>query len=347
MICAGILSLLLLNASHNNKQKRYTYHDRDCRAQVNAYPFESAPAARPQQVDGNGNWPKKQHGQLCRVDNRARQNFGISIACQCRAYSQANRNDSINSLLLREESGPNGPHCQKQVERDDEQRSLGFHGNYRNKLIGLGLKSDARVKRDQRRPLPMRTLGFEPAVSYDFAMHFDLQPHLQGELVALRPLTRNDWQAVYAVASDPLIWEQHPARDRWKEQEFREFFDDALKMGGAFAVIERASGKIIGSTQFRAFEGDVDAIEIGWTFLARSYWGGRYNHEMKRLMLEHAFKYVERVIFVVGEHNVRSQTAVQRIGGVRPAGAAGFVMKQNRHGQMVRNCKFVIEKPQL
>lgn len=175
-------------------------------------------------------------------------------------------------------------------------------------------------------------------------MHFELQPHLQGELVELRPLAPDDWRDLFAVASDPLIWAQHPASDRYQEPVFRAFFQEALDCGGAFAIIDRGTGRIIGSTRYHAVEGDADAIEIGWTFLARSHWGGRYNHEMKRLMLDHAFKFVERVIFVVGEHNIRSQTAVQRIGGVRPPGKDGFIDKPNRHGQIIRNFRYVIHK---
>jgi len=176
-------------------------------------------------------------------------------------------------------------------------------------------------------------------------LNFDLQPHLQGELVLLRPLMPNDWSDLFAVASDPLIWEQHPANDRHQEPVFRLFFQEALDSGGAFAIIDRSTGGIIGSTRFHAVEGDDAAIEIGWTFLARSHWGGRFNHEAKRLMLDHAFRFVERVIFIVGENNIRSQTAVQRIGGVRPPGMDGFIDKPNRHGQMVRNARFVIHRP--
>lgn len=176
-------------------------------------------------------------------------------------------------------------------------------------------------------------------------MNFDLQPHLHGELVSLRPLTPNDWSELFAVAADPLIWEQHPANDRHQEPVFKAFFQEALDSGGAFAIIDRSTGGIIGSTRFHAVEGDADAIEIGWTFLARSHWGGRFNHEAKRLMLDHAFRFVERVVFIVGENNIRSQTAVQRIGGVRPPGKDGFIDKPNRHGQIIRNVRFVIHKP--
>jgi N-acetyltransferase len=148
-------------------------------------------------------------------------------------------------------------------------------------------------------------------------MPFDLQPILEGDLLRLRPLRHEDWDALYAVASDPLIWEQHPASDRHKEEVFREFFRGALESGGAFIVIDAKNGNAIGSSRFHGYDKEKNEIEIGWTFLARSYWGGIYNREMKQLMLRHAFKFVNRVIFSVGPRNLRSQKAMEKIGGVR------------------------------
>src|SRR5436189_436974 len=116
-------------------------------------------------------------------------------------------------------------------------------------------------------------------------MQFDLQPHLKGELTELRPLAPDDWADLFAVASDPLIWEQHPESDRHEEEVFRDFFKDALESGGAFVVIDRKNKRIIGSTRFHGYEPEKSEIEIGWTFLARKYWGGRHNWEMKQLML--------------------------------------------------------------
>jgi RimJ/RimL family protein N-acetyltransferase len=146
---------------------------------------------------------------------------------------------------------------------------------------------------------------------------FELQPVLSGELVALRPLLAEDYTPLYAVAADPLIWVQHPASDRHEEPVFREFFHDALASGGALVALDCADGRIIGSSRYHAYDAARSEVEIGWTFLARSHWGGRYNGEMKRLMLTHAFRFVDRVVFLVGPHNVRSQRAVERIGGVR------------------------------
>lgn len=144
----------------------------------------------------------------------------------------------------------------------------------------------------------------------------ELQPHLVGDLLEVRPLRPEDWEALFAVASDPLIWEQHPARDRYQEPVFKEFFREALESGGALAVIDRQTQAVIGSSRYFGFDPTRREIEIGWTFLARSHWGGKYNGELKRLMLDHAFQFVETVVFLIGPTNIRSQKAVEKIGGV-------------------------------
>ena len=147
-------------------------------------------------------------------------------------------------------------------------------------------------------------------------MPFELQPTLTGSLVRLRPLRPDDFDALFAVASDPLIWEQHPNRDRYQLDVFQEFFRGALESRGAFLVTDAATGEVIGSTRFNGYDEAKREIEIGWTFLARSRWGGDYNGEMKRLLLEHAFQFVDRVVFVIGERNIRSRRALEKIGGV-------------------------------
>ena len=148
-------------------------------------------------------------------------------------------------------------------------------------------------------------------------MRADLQPVLKGELLELRPLQAADFDALFAVASDPLIWEQHPANDRYEEGVFRTFFREALESGGALIAIDARDGRVIGSSRFHGYDRERGEIEIGWTFLARSHWGGAVNGEMKRLMLRHAFRFVDTVVFLVGPENRRSQRAVERIGAVR------------------------------
>jgi len=146
---------------------------------------------------------------------------------------------------------------------------------------------------------------------------FDLQPTLKGRLLELRPLRPSDFQDLYAVASDPLIWEQHPVNDRWKPDVFKVFFQEALDSGGALIAIDSQDRRVIGSSRFHGYDSQKSEIEIGWTFLARSHWGGAYNRDMKELMLRHAFTFVDRVVFFVGLQNFRSQRAMEKIGRIR------------------------------
>jgi N-acetyltransferase len=173
-------------------------------------------------------------------------------------------------------------------------------------------------------------------------MPFELQPHLEGSLIEVRPLRPEDWSALFAVASDPLIWEQHPSRDRFKEPVFKTFFREGLECGGAFAVLDRTTREVIGSSRFYGYDPGRSEIEIGWTFLARRYWGGRYNRELKTLMLDHAFRFVDTVVFYVGERNVRSQKALEKIGGIRD----GIVQRPGSSG-LEMNIRYVIHKPRI
>ncbi|TAH20399.1 MAG: N-acetyltransferase [Cytophagales bacterium] len=148
-------------------------------------------------------------------------------------------------------------------------------------------------------------------------MNFELKVTLENDLMTLRPLQEDDFENLYSVASDPLIWEQHPAKERSEREGFKIFFKEAIASGGAFAVIDSKTGEIIGSTRFHRVKEVQNAIEIGWTFLARKYWGGAYNKSMKDLMMTYAFKFVENVLFYIHESNFRSQKAVEKLGGKR------------------------------
>jgi N-acetyltransferase len=176
-------------------------------------------------------------------------------------------------------------------------------------------------------------------------MAFDLQPRLKGRLLELRPLAPDDFDDLYAVAADPLIWEQHPAYDRWQPEVFQVFFQEALASGGALIAIDTRDRKVIGSSRFHRYSEEKSEIEIGWTFLARSHWGGAYNGEMKELMLRHAFRFVDSVVFIVGPNNFRSQKAVEKIGGVRvgsrpdAAGRMSFAYRITSRGFLARGAR--------
>jgi RimJ/RimL family protein N-acetyltransferase len=145
-------------------------------------------------------------------------------------------------------------------------------------------------------------------------MTFELQPPLNGNLLCLRPLAPQDFEALFAVSSDPLLWAQHPERNRFQRNIFEKFFRAALDSQGALLALDSASGAVIGSSRFTGLDLAKSRVEVGYTFLARSCWGRGFNREMKQLMLDHAFRFVNEVFFYVGENNLRSRAAMEKIG---------------------------------
>lgn len=143
----------------------------------------------------------------------------------------------------------------------------------------------------------------------------------------MRPLAEADFDALFAVAADPLIWAVHPAHDRWQEPVFRRFFAEALAGGGGLAIRDAVSGGIIGSSRYDRTRVEPGEVEIGWTFLARDHWGGATNRRVKRLMIGHALASFAAAIFYVGATNGRSRRAMEKIGGLLlPARTIDFPM---------------------
>ena len=143
----------------------------------------------------------------------------------------------------------------------------------------------------------------------------NLQSILHNELVTLIPLQKGDFDELYNIASDELLWEQHPNNDRFKKEVFEEFFNKAIESKGAFKIIDTVSNQIIGSTRFYNYNENLRTIVIGYTFIDRSLWGTNYNSTIKHLMMNYAFQFVENIHFHVGETNFRSQKAVEKLGG--------------------------------
>lgn len=168
----------------------------------------------------------------------------------------------------------------------------------------------------------------------------DFQPTLTGELTILRPTVPEDWEAMFAVASDPLIWEQHPFHNRWQEPVFRAYFEDALRSGGGLTILDKASGAIIGASRYDFHDAVRDEVEIGWTFIARTYWGGTWNREIKRMMLDHIHQYVSGAVFVVGEKNMRSRRAMEKIGGILQEGR----VERGNGFMLPGHCYYVIRR---
>jgi RimJ/RimL family protein N-acetyltransferase len=150
----------------------------------------------------------------------------------------------------------------------------------------------------------------------------ELQPtHLRSEWVTLHPLQPGDFEALYAVASDPLIWEQHPNRNRYQRDVFENFFRGAIESKGAFVIRNARDGSVIGSTRYYDLDPAGTFLFVGYTFLARSCWGGGFNPSAKALLLNHAFAEVPAVRFAIGARNLRSQIAIGRLGARKIAEA--------------------------
>ncbi len=150
-------------------------------------------------------------------------------------------------------------------------------------------------------------------------MSIPIQPLLSNSLVLLQPLQASDFEELYALASDPLVWEQHPNKERWKREVFENFFKGAMESKGAFKITERQTGKAIGSSRYYDFDEADNSILIGYTFFGKDYWGKGYNLSVKKLMLDYIFQYVGKVYFHIGAVNVRSQVAISRLGVTKVA----------------------------
>jgi N-acetyltransferase len=143
---------------------------------------------------------------------------------------------------------------------------------------------------------------------------FDAQPVLAGSTLIVRPLVRDDNAGLYDAASDPEIWAGHPSKDRYKREIFQPYFDFLVDSGTALVVVERVTNRIIGCSRYYVAPDQPDSMSIGFTFLARSHWGGETNLELKRLMLGHAYEMFSDVWFHIGPSNIRSQRATAKLG---------------------------------
>jgi RimJ/RimL family protein N-acetyltransferase len=166
-------------------------------------------------------------------------------------------------------------------------------------------------------------------------MAFELQPNIEDATLRLNPLHISDFEALFAAASDPLIWEQHPNKERYRRDVFATYFKGAIESGGAFKVIDKVTGTVIGSSRYYDLDEAQRAVAIGYTFIARSHWGGGANRALKTLMLDHAFRFVDRVIFHVGAGNLRSRKAMEKLGGIEVGEVAMSYYGEPSHTNVV------------
>jgi N-acetyltransferase len=149
------------------------------------------------------------------------------------------------------------------------------------------------------------------------ANDINFQPRLQNSLVIATPLQSTDFESLYAAASDPLIWEQHPNKNRYQLAAFENYFKGAIDSGGAFLVMDTQTNEVIGSSRYSDYDAATNTVSIGYTFFVRNCWGKGHNYALKQLMLDHIFKYVDTVNFYIGAVNKRSQISIERFGAVK------------------------------
>ena len=171
-------------------------------------------------------------------------------------------------------------------------------------------------------------------------MAINWQPLLENEFISLQPLQADDFEKLYKVASDPLIWEEHPNKNRYKREVFKTFFEGALASGGAFLIYDSANKEIVGSTRFYDYDEVKKTILIGYTFYAKAVWGKGYNYAVKNIMLNYAFQFVDKVILHVGAENYKSQRAMAKL----PANKTGEIIVSYYGEADKLNCVYEINK---
>lgn len=164
----------------------------------------------------------------------------------------------------------------------------------------------------------LKRFPLQSGLEFTVTMTFNLQPqHLKNQLIQLFPLQEDDFEELYSVASDPLVWEQHPNKLRYQREVFQNFFEGAIQSQGAFLVRHVQTNEVVGSSRFYDFDEKDNSILIGYTFIGRKFWGKEYNASLKKIMLDYAFQHIEKVYFHIGEHNYRSQKAIEKIGAIK------------------------------
>lgn len=148
-------------------------------------------------------------------------------------------------------------------------------------------------------------------------MKLPIQQLLETERLRLIPLAEEDFTELFELASDPLVWEQHPNKNRYQPEEFRNYFKGAMESLGAYKIVEKDTAIVIGCTRYYDFNEADNSIFIGYTFLGRQFWKQGYNQEIKSVMVQHAFTFANAVVFHIGTTNYRSQSSIEKFGAVR------------------------------
>ena len=183
------------------------------------------------------------------------------------------------------------------------------------------------------------TLSFETSyklqlVSFERYKRMNFKSNFENDSISLLQIKKESFEELYLVASNPVIWEQHPESDRWKKEKFSIFFENGIQNKFGFLLIfDKCKKEIIGSTRFYSYDEEEQAIRIGFTFIAQKYWGTSINLQVKKMMLDYTFKFLDKVYFDIGINNVRSRKAVEKLGARlfldNKKGNVVYILKKN------------------
>lgn len=157
---------------------------------------------------------------------------------------------------------------------------------------------------------------------------------LTGEKVILQPLTEDYFQKLTEASSEDIIWTYMPVKGSNPEMLLGALTEALHKRDLAeqypFVVIEKASGRVMGSTRFLQLNETHRSLEIGYTWYQTEYWGKGFNEECKYLLLQYSFEILKtiRVQIITSDKNVRSKRAIERIGGI-PEGVLRNIILRN------------------
>jgi len=144
---------------------------------------------------------------------------------------------------------------------------------------------------------------------------------LHGEQVRLEPLSQSHAQGLFLRGCHAPDWAYMPRSCFIDLADTRQWIDEAVAAPGeqAWAIVENAKGKIVGSTRYLNMLPEHRSLEIGWTWLGQEWQRTGINTETKLLLLTHAFERLRclRVEFKADARNLRSQRALERIGAIR------------------------------
>lgn len=158
---------------------------------------------------------------------------------------------------------------------------------------------------------------------------------LESKTVRLEPISRDHVEGLFAAANDPAIWEFYmfPIDSLETMQAVVERALELQEAGHnlAFTVIDKRTERIVGSTRYLDIDVKSRGLEIGWTWYNPSVWRSAINTECKYLLLRHAFEELGciRVQFKTDSRNVRSQTAITRLGAEREGILRNHMILQN------------------